>query len=125
MADFTTFDIIGDMAFGEPFGCLREGVFHAWVSLITQTIKAGAFEQASRRMCTTGSTLQKLLARLIPSDLRRKRAEHLHLSREKCLKRIEEGLRREHHDFLYYILRANEKGSVRQDEIILNSALFM
>jgi hypothetical protein len=41
------------------------------------------------------------------------------------LRRIEEGLRREHRDFLYYILRANEKGGVRQDEIILNSALFM
>ena len=23
--NFTTFDIIGDMAFGEPFGCLRDG----------------------------------------------------------------------------------------------------
>ncbi|EPE08411.1 cytochrome p450 monooxygenase [Ophiostoma piceae UAMH 11346] len=123
--NFTTFDIIGDMAFGEPFGCLRDGVFHDWVSLISETIKAGAFEQVTRRMCTTGSTLQKLLVRLIPSDLRRKRRQHLELSREKCLKRIEEGLRREHHDFLYYILRANEKGGVRQDEIILNSALFI
>ncbi|CAK7201377.1 hypothetical protein SEUCBS139899_004081 [Sporothrix eucalyptigena] len=123
--NFTTFDIIGDMAFGEPFGCLRDGVFHAWVSLITQTIKAGAFEQATRRMSTTGSPLQRFLVWLIPSDLRRKRFEHLELSKEKCLKRIEEGLRREHHDFLYYILRANEKGGVRQDEIILNSALFI
>ncbi len=113
------------MAFGEPFGCLRDGVFHAWVSLITQTIKAGAYEQATRRMCATGSPLQKLLVQLIPSDLRRKRFQHLELSKEKCLKRIQEGLRREHHDFLYYILRANEKGGVRQDEIILNSALFI
>jgi cytochrome P450 len=40
-------------------------------------------------------------------------------------RRIEEGLRREHRDFLYYILRQNEKGGVSQDEIILNSALFI
>lgn len=26
--NFTTFDIIGDMAFGEPFGCLRDGKIH-------------------------------------------------------------------------------------------------
>lgn len=84
--DFTTFDIIGDMAFGEPFGCLRDGVFHSWVSLITQTIKAGAFEQATRRMFTTGSLPQKLLVKLIPSDLRQKRVSHLELSKEKCLK---------------------------------------
>ncbi|KAH8684155.1 averantin oxidoreductase [Ilyonectria robusta] len=123
--NFTTFDIIGDMAFGEPFGCLRDGVFHAWVSLITQTIKAGAFEQATRRMFKTGGMMQKLLCTLIPSDLRLKRFQHLEMSKEKCLKRIEEGLRREHRDFLYYILRQNEKGGVSQDEIILNSALFI
>ncbi|KAF9882475.1 benzoate 4-monooxygenase cytochrome p450 [Colletotrichum karsti] len=123
--NFTTFDIIGDMAFGEPFGCLKDGVFHSWVSLITQTIKAGAYEQATRRMFKTGSVLQKLLVGLIPSDLREKRFRHLELSREKCLKRIDEGLRREHRDFLYYILRQNEKGGVSTNEIILNSALFI
>lgn len=74
------------MAFGEPFGCLKDGVFHSWVSLITQTIKAGAYEQAARRMFKTGSLLQKVLVNLIPSDLREKRFRHLELSREKCLK---------------------------------------
>ncbi len=74
------------MAFGEPFGCLRDGVFHSWVSLITITIKAGAYEQATRRMCTTGSFLQRLLVKLIPSGLRLKRFQHLQLSKEKCLK---------------------------------------
>ncbi|KAH8670784.1 averantin oxidoreductase [Xylariales sp. PMI_506] len=110
--NFTTFDIIGDMAFGRPFGCLREGVFHSWVSLITQTIKAGAYEQATRRMFQINSWPQKLLVKLIPSSLREKR-------------RIEEGVTREHNDFLYYILRQNEKGGVSQNEIILNSALFI
>ncbi|KAF7563220.1 hypothetical protein G7046_g917 [Stylonectria norvegica] len=123
--NFTTFDIIGDMAFGEPFGCLKDGVFHSWVSLITQTIKAGAFEQTTRRMFESGSFMQQLLCKLIPADLREKRFRHLELSKEKCLARIEEGLRREHRDFLYYILRQNEKGGVSQDEIILNSALFI
>ncbi|CAH0051550.1 unnamed protein product [Clonostachys solani] len=123
--NFTTFDIIGDMAFGEPFGCLKDGVFHSWVSLITQTIKAGAYEQATRRMFKSGGFMQKFLCKFIPSDLREKRYRHLELSREKCLKRIDEGLRREHRDFLYYILRQNEKGGVSQDEIILNSALFI
>lgn len=84
--DFTTFDIIGDMAFGEPFGCLREGKFHSWVSLITQTIKAGAFEQATRRMFKTGSTMQQFLCKFIPESLRRQRVQHLELSKEKCLK---------------------------------------
>ncbi|KAI6778698.1 Isotrichodermin C-15 hydroxylase-like protein [Emericellopsis cladophorae] len=123
--NFTTFDVIGDMSFGEPFGCLRDGVWHDWVSLITQTIKAGAYEQATRRMFPTGSFMQRFLCKFIPADLKMKRFQHLELSKEKCLKRIDEGLRREHNDFLYYILRQNEKGGVSQDEIILNSALFI
>ncbi|KAI0148827.1 averantin oxidoreductase [Xylariaceae sp. FL1272] len=123
--NFTTFDIIGDMSFGQPFGCLRDGVWHDWVSLVTQTIKAGAFEQMTRRVFETGSWPQRQLVKLIPKDLRRKRVQHLELSREKALQRIKEGLTREHNDFLYYILRANEKGAIKQDEIILNSALFI
>lgn len=73
------------MAFGRPFGCLREGVFQSWVSLITQTIKAGAYEQATRRMFKTNSWLQKKLVKLIPKDLMLKRVQHLELSKEKCL----------------------------------------
>jgi cytochrome P450 len=29
--NFTTFDIIGDLAFGEPFGCLDSGKFHCLI----------------------------------------------------------------------------------------------
>jgi cytochrome P450 len=40
--NFTTFDIIGDLAFGEPFGCLKDEAFHDWVALIFESIKVGA-----------------------------------------------------------------------------------
>jgi cytochrome P450 len=84
--NFTTFDIIGDMAFGEPFGCLRDGKEVEWVQLITETIKAGAFEQSTRRIFLAGSWLQKKLMLLIPAALRAKRVKHLELSKEKCNK---------------------------------------
>lgn len=32
--NFCTFDIIGDLSFGEPFGCLREGMAYAPLALI-------------------------------------------------------------------------------------------
>ena len=84
--NFTTFDIIGDMAFGEPFGCLRDGKEQEWVKLITETIKAGAFEQSTRRVLEAGSWLQKKSMILIPAHLRAKRVKHLELSKEKCNK---------------------------------------
>ncbi|OCL05723.1 cytochrome P450 [Glonium stellatum] len=116
--NYTTFDFIGDMAFGEPFGCLQDGKEHSWVGLITETIKAGAFEQSTRRVFQAGSFWQKKLMWFIPEHLKEKRRRHLVLSKEKVMKR-------EHRDFLYYNLRQNEKGSVSEAEIILNSALFI
>ena len=44
--NWTTFDIIGDLAFGEPFGCLREINYHPWVKTIANTIQSGAIFQA-------------------------------------------------------------------------------
>lgn len=45
--NFVTFDIIGDLSFGESFGCLETGDFHFWISLIFDAVKAGAIEQVS------------------------------------------------------------------------------
>lgn len=61
---------------------------HPWVGLITETIKAGAFEQSTRRMFKAGSFWQKKLMILIPQHLREKRMRHLMLSKEKVLKSV-------------------------------------
>jgi cytochrome P450 len=122
--NFTTFDIIGDLAFGEPFGCLRSGEFHSWVSLIFETVKAGAMEQATRRFATAGSTFQNLLLQCLPSKIRECRRDHLKFSTEKVMRRLENE-KTDHKDFIWYILKQKEKFDLRQDEIIVNSALFI
>ncbi|KAF2993350.1 hypothetical protein E8E13_000832 [Curvularia kusanoi] len=38
--NFTTFDIIADLAFGEPLYCLRDSQYHKWVNMIFTSIKA-------------------------------------------------------------------------------------
>jgi cytochrome P450 len=45
--NFVTFDIIGDLSFGESFGCLESGDFHFWIKVIFDAVKAGAIEQVS------------------------------------------------------------------------------
>jgi cytochrome P450 len=37
--NFTTFDVIGDLAFGEPFGCLMESRYHPWVEAILHGVE--------------------------------------------------------------------------------------
>jgi hypothetical protein len=41
--NFTTFDIFGDLGFGESFNCLEHSKYHPWISLIFNSIKAITF----------------------------------------------------------------------------------
>lgn len=122
--NFTTFDIIGDLAFGEPFGCLDMGAFHSWVALIYETVKVGALEQATRRLADAGSWFQTRLLNMIPDKVRQRRRDHLLFSREKVLQRLANE-NTDHKDFIHYILKQKEKYNLHENEIILNGALFI
>jgi cytochrome P450 len=84
--NFVTFDVIGDLSFGESFGCLDKGDFHFWIAVIFDAVKAGAIEQATRRFATAGSTTQTFLMNFIPNELKKQRKDHLGYSREKVMK---------------------------------------
>jgi hypothetical protein len=104
---------------------LQLGEWHFWVKMIYETVKSGAIEQATRRIATVGSTTQKLLMKFIPESTRKYRRDHLTFSNEKTRRRLAD-VKREHKDFIYYILRNNEaKQLLCDEEILVNSALFM
>ena len=44
--NWATFDIIGDLGFGSPFGCLENSEYHPWVNRMTRNIKITAYMQA-------------------------------------------------------------------------------
>ncbi|PGH23917.1 hypothetical protein AJ80_01979 [Polytolypa hystricis UAMH7299] len=46
---FFTFDLIGDLAFGESFGCLETSSYHPWVAIILDSLKSTAFSRTMRR----------------------------------------------------------------------------
>ncbi|OIW33645.1 cytochrome P450 [Coniochaeta ligniaria NRRL 30616] len=123
---YTTFDIIGDLCFDEPFGCLDAGQATDWSKNIVNIGTAGAFEQATRRVAGIGTWLQGQMANwLVPSVYRTWRMKHFALSAEKTKRRIADN-DKEHKDFIYYILKNNESKSLLSDlEIIMNSALFI
>jgi len=123
--NFTTFDIIGDLAFGDPFGCLADEMFHDWVALIFETIKVGALEQATRRFAEAGSPLQNWLVQQIPARLRTLRRSHVIKSREKVMKRLHDNEKSDHRDFIWYILQQRSRHDLKDDEIVVNGALFI
>lgn len=102
--NWTTFDVIGDLAFGEPFGCLTDSNYHPWVSLIFQGIKQTTLVTQLRRVYLGAD---ELILRFVPS-LMNKRSEHGGLSRAKVAKRMALGTERP--DFMQAMLAKNADG---------------
>ncbi|KAK6384723.1 hypothetical protein LTS17_002286 [Exophiala oligosperma] len=100
------------------------GQFHEWVALIYETVKAGAMEQATRRFAEPGSTIQNFLVNFIPKEKRARRRDHLKWSQDKVLRRLENS-KLQHKDFVWYILDQQKRGTISQNEVIVNGALFI
>lgn len=97
--NYTTFDITGDLMFGESFNCLRDSQLHPWIVLIFNSIKALAIMGAAQQF----PLLQKLLDRLVPKKVKQQSLDHFNLSAEKVDRRLEKGASRP--DFMSAILR--------------------
>ncbi|GKT40464.1 trichothecene C-15 hydroxylase [Colletotrichum spaethianum] len=114
--NWTTFDIIGDLAFGEPFHCLDESDYHPWVKMIFDGVKAGAFNMNARRY----PLIERLLMNFVPADLQNQRAQHMALTHEKVQKRLSANFERP--DFIGSMLRKKGPGELTFEELKFNSS---
>ncbi|KAH8746946.1 cytochrome P450 [Diaporthe sp. PMI_573] len=121
---YTTFDIIGDLAFGEPFGCLDQRGQTDWSRAVSQVFASGAWEQAIRRVTGVDNWAERTLKKLlVPRALAKWRRLHLTRSMETAQKRIEGG-EREHKDVMYFVLKNQEaRQSLSDMEPLLNMGL--
>ncbi|KAL1840908.1 hypothetical protein VTJ49DRAFT_7650 [Mycothermus thermophilus] len=103
--NFTTFDLVGDLTFGEPFGCLDSGGYHPWVAMLFDDIRLITVDETLRRKPALGALVWKL----VPKKWLASRMEHWERSRQTAMRRVESGnVTRE--DFMSYILRNNYDG---------------
>ncbi|KAH8880862.1 cytochrome P450 [Thozetella sp. PMI_491] len=119
--NYATFDLIGDLAFGRPFGCLENSKYHPWVGIIFDSVRHTTYTLLGKRVWI----LQPIITRLVPKKLRRNLLEHRKLSEMAAMERIQnENATR--HDFLHYILRHNdEKGMSIQEIIEISNTLIL
>ncbi|TGZ76304.1 cytochrome P450 [Ascodesmis nigricans] len=96
--NFATFDVIGDLAFGQPFGSLDNGEPHFWVSMILDSVTAAAWKMVAVKIAGTG----RLSKYLMPRGLREKRERHYEYSRKTVERRINSPTTRK--DFMSKIL---------------------
>jgi len=103
--NFYTFDIFGDLAFGEPFGSLESGESHKWIDLIFDTIVIGK----NFRFLDEFKPIKALVMYFIPESVKRRAADHYELSVTKIKKRLARGVG-DRHDFISYIMKTDGTG---------------
>lgn len=86
--NFTTFDIIGDLAFGEPFGCLDNSEYHPWVQAIFQSARAATALHTANYFPLLKELVLKLLSTKYAQNMRAKNIER---AKQKLQRRINIG----------------------------------
>ncbi|KAJ5971210.1 uncharacterized protein N7479_001128 [Penicillium vulpinum] len=117
--NFTTFDITGDLMFGESFDCLKDSQLHPWIKLIFNSMKAIAYIGAANQF----PVLKGILDFLIPREVKRVGKEHFQLSAQKVDRRLELTMPRS--DFMSAITQhglSEDKGQYRDSERIMTRA---
>ncbi|KAI5920174.1 cytochrome P450 [Camillea tinctor] len=117
--NYITFDIIGDLAFGESFGALEKGTNHPWVEMIFDLFKYGAFNWMFLRLPVPRS----LGIKFIPKSLQEKLATTNALVEANLGKRMSLDLQRP--DFVYYMTRKHREGFLSDKEVDSNARLFV
>lgn len=86
--NFITFDIIGDLAFGEPFGCLERSDYHPWIRTIFISARLGTVVQTANHY----PWLKKLMLNLLSTkSARASRGKNLNNAKKKVQRRMDLG----------------------------------
>lgn len=115
--NFTTFDLIGDLAFGDSFKCLDSGGYHPWVAMIFDNFKQFTFLHALKRL----PSLLFVKDVIMPKKIAQSTVHHFNLTSSTARKRLESG-KTDREDFMSYILRHNDEKGMTIAEIIENSS---
>jgi cytochrome P450 len=117
--NWTVFDLIGDLAYGEPFGCLEKGQYHRWVLMIFESVKGFAFLTAAKKL----APLDSLLKMMIPKKTMEAVKWREQTGREKFERRLQKKTDRK--DFFSYILNQDNKLEMTHGELVHNSGLLI
>jgi cytochrome P450 len=122
--NWLTFDIIGDLAFGDPFGSLSEAKDHFWVSSLIQNVELFVYMVAFNTVIPVW--FKRLYQSLIPYlPIWEKRIEHQEFCRKKIQKRLDSSKNRK--DFLTNFAEEHNAGTIKlsQRELMKHSSVLM
>lgn len=118
--NFTTFDIMADLTFGESLNQLTESSYHPWVKAIFSYVKVVSIS----KVCRAWPGLSSLLQLMVSKDTKEKRKQHLAFSTESidnCMARKSE----RPHIWTFVTQRGEKEGGLQPTELYSNGTLFM
>ncbi|PWY68979.1 cytochrome P450 [Aspergillus sclerotioniger CBS 115572] len=120
--NLTTFDLIGDLAFGESFGGLDSSEYHHWVTTIFEFIRALAFIKLKDYY----PLVFRIVAPFIPKHLKEARRRQQNHSRITVQKRLHGQRDRGQADFMESMLRhRGEKDGLTDEELEANASIII
>ena len=101
--NWTTFDLIGDLTFHEPFSCLQNATWHPWIEFVFGGVKAASFLSQARRF----PLVKDILVFLLRKKLLAAREKGAEFTKAKVDRRVNSKTDRV--DFLSNVLRHEDK----------------
>lgn len=122
--NFTTFDIMADLTFGEPLHLLNNSSYSTWVRSVFGFFKFVSLQQITRAI----PGLEALLSKFMPKSVQEKKQRHLKFASDRVDKRL--AMKTERPDIWTYVLRysnspENKDRGLTINEMYSNSSTFM
>lgn len=117
--NFTTFDVLGDLCFGESFHCLETAENHPWIAALSKGVKAAQLFTVFHHFPPMNTIVRRCLPQFVLDEAQKSFA----FTRERVDKRIASESDRP--DFLKYILQNNYQGGLSREEIDATTTLLV
>ncbi|CAI7657147.1 unnamed protein product [Penicillium discolor] len=121
MFNLTTFDIMGDLTFGDSLNLLAGTGNLNWVAAVFISIKANAIRRLARYVPWT----TPIARRLIPKELKEQSIAHYEASQERVDKRIDGNRTLQKPDIWGIVMNQREDLRLSRAEMYANSQIFM
>ena len=120
--NLTTFDLIGDLSFGESFDGLENGTIHPWVATIFSGVKMVPFLAFARDF----PFFKKLLPMIMPNGIRARRDKHRAFAHSVVARRVKNKEQHGRGDFMDSMLKhQGDKDALTDGELDTNAEVLV
>ncbi|KAF2813988.1 cytochrome P450 [Mytilinidion resinicola] len=117
--NFTTFDIMGKLTFGEALQLLEKNEYNPWVAVIFQSVKENSRQRAMRNF----PFFVALEPYLSDKAINKKRLAHFNYSSDRVDRRL--AVETDQPDIWNLVMRQKERHGLSLEEMHANASLFM